>query len=178
VLGPLLLLVGCALTAAAAWMLRRNGADWRRFRGAVRVTGEVIDVAPESGRTARVRVQFPFRGQSHEVVLSAWWNAEDDAWFLGGSRVGERIQLLVPSDRPDEADAAGDVTSLVALPGGVGLIGLGALGFGLLLLTESLVVAGPIFVVAWIGGLGIVIYHWYLNRGSVEHDAAPDRHGK
>ena len=173
--GPLLLLLGCVLSAAAVVMLRRNAADWRRFRGAARVTGEVIDDARGTSGVTRVpvRVRFHLRGQSHVTVLTAWWDAEDHEWRLGGDVLGDRVRLLVPPDRPGDATPAGDVKAFIVVPGGIGLIGSAAIGFGLLFLTESLAVAGPLFVGAWVCGLGLFAYYFF-SRADAEPGAAPD----
>ncbi len=172
--GASLLIVGCVLTAVAVWMFRRNAADWRRFWGAVRVTGEVLDVARGPSGTARVRVRFRLRGQTHMAVLSAWWNAEDAAWYLGGSGLGDRVRLLVPPARPGDAAATGDVKSLVVMPGGLGLIGSGAVGFGLLFLTESLAVAGPVLTAGWVGGVGLFAYFFFSRRDTAPGTSSTD----
>jgi hypothetical protein len=59
----------------------------------------------------------------------------------------------VVASRPDE-----ELESPYAAAGGVALIGLTSLGFGLLLLTRSLAVAGPLLAAVWAGGLGFFAY--------------------
>ncbi|MCO6437252.1 MAG: hypothetical protein J5J06_09215 [Phycisphaerae bacterium] len=161
--GSLLVAVGCLLIALAFVMFRWNAAARGRFRGAMQVTGEVVDVAPMTPRAAKVRVRFDFKDRSHLIVLSARWNSGEGEWYLGGSEVAEQIRLFVPPDSPEDAAPAVDVKVLYAEPVGVGLFGFAAIGFGLVLLTESL--AAVIILVGgmWLVGLALFIY-FIVNR--------------
>lgn len=176
--GSALLAVGCLLLVAAFIMFRRNAADRGRYRGAVPVTGEVVDVVPQGRRAARVRVRFRFQDASHQVVLGAWWNTEEGEWYLGGCEVGERVPLLVPPHRPEGAAPAVDVKCLTVVPLGVGLFGSVAIGFGLVLLTESVVAA--IFLVGgmWAAGLGLFLYFVSFSRRNADQRAGTNPNRK
>lgn len=142
----LFLIVGSGMIALAVVILRLNSADRKRFRGAERATGEVIEIV--RGGPDRARIQFTLRGRAHVIALSA--KQEDGAWYLTYS-LGDRVRLLVPPHRPQDAAPAGEVRNLYGLPAAVGFMGLTALGFGLLSLTKSAEIAVALLAGVFVG---------------------------
>ena len=150
---PLLFLVGCGMTALAVVMFRLTATDRRRFRGAVRAVGAVVEIVPGAPDAARIR--FTLRGRVHEVVVQSGYEEDGGRYLRYG--LGDQVRLLVPPDRPQDAAPSDEVRSLYAVPAGVGLIGSTALGFGLLHLTQSAEVAVALLAGAWVG-FGLVMY--------------------
>jgi len=163
VFGPLLLIVGCGLTGLAVVLPRLVAADRKLFRGAERVIGEVVEIVPasRSDRTETARIGFRYKDRDFTTLLQPEIDEEGNQLTLS-YRAGDRVHLLVPPGRPQAAaPARGIRNTLYGGPAALALLGAAAFGFGLLLTTGSMAVAGPLIAGVWIGGFGLLIY---LNR--------------
>lgn len=162
VAGPLLLLIGCCFTGLAVVIFRREANERRQYWGAVRVNGEVVEV--RAGEPETARILYRYEGQEFVLWRREGWNSEYNDWDSTGHQVGEQVPLMVPPHHPQNATLVREVEDLYFGPAPFAVLGFFALGLGLLFVTESLMIAGPVIAVACVGGLALPVYCFFTER--------------